>query len=654
GSLSREEREEAEKLLKEGRLSCVVATSSLELGIDVGSVDSVVQVSSPRQVLKLVQRIGRARHGPGMRAVGYVVCDDNLNDIVESAVIIRRALSADFEKARPHDKPYDVLIHTLVGMGLEGGYTVDRALEVLSRSYSFSTLSRDELSEVASKAVELGYVKIRSDGTIEATKKGRLFYMTTTTIVDSPSYEVVDSLTRKTVGNLDEKFVVDLSEGSSIVLGGKLWRVIGADLLRNKIYVEEVPEGVAQIPLWVGEVIPVEYKVAREVCGALNDTALKRRLPPRYSQYVNDVAGEYVVKVLEKHVSRGYKIPSDRRVVVEHVVGRVPLLVIHSCLGTRGNRGIAYLVLHSIESNFAVQPAYKVDPYRVIIALPSDLPPQTVVGLVLKALRADISSRTVVEGMKTSALFDILLLNVARRLRIIPERADPREIKAILVGLRRDSVVAAEAIKEGLTKYVDLDVVAKLVEGIRSGRVRVEISVLPEPSPLAMEGLKDIMVYDRVRYSSIPAGTIAKIVEKRILESVVLLVCLHCGNSWESAVRDLGSRVNCGRCGYGLVGVVKSVSGSEVDDVVRVVRRAIKLKKDYKYKLSKEEVEVFEKLMDTAVLVLEYGRKAVEALVAHGVGPKTAKEALQYDGEKFYLKLYELEKRYMRTRQFWD
>lgn len=650
GSLSREEREDTERLLKEGRLSCVVATSSLELGIDVGSVDAVIQVSSPRQTLKLVQRVGRARHGPGRRAVGYVVCDDNLDDIVESAVVIRRALNADFERARPYDKPYDVLIHTLVGMGLEGNYTAERALETLSRSYTFSSLTRDELDEIISKAVELKYIKIQSSGVIEATKKGRIFYMTTTTIVDSPFYDVVDSLTRRVVGSLDEDFVVELSEGSNIALSGKLWSVVSVDLVRNKVYVEEVPEGDALVPFWIGETIPVDYKVAREVCSTLSETASKLKLPSRYTSYMNDVAIEYVESLLVKHKSSGGRFPSDRRVVVEYVSDKIPLLIIHSCLGTKGNRGLAYLVLYDIENTYSMQLAYKADPYRVIVALPYSPPPQLIVNMVLNTLKTDKLVDAVLENMENSTLFDILLLNIGRRLKIIPKDVNLGEIRAILKGLRRDNVIAAEAVKEGLTKYVDLEVLAKLIEGIKSGKVHVDIVINSKPSPIAVEGLKTVKTYDRVKFSAIPVSTIAKIVERRILESRVLLICLHCGNSWESIIKDLGNRVICSRCGYGLVGVSKVIS----DDIIKVARKAIKLKKDYRFKLSGEEVEIFERLMDAAVLVLEYGRKAVEALVAHGVGPKTARRALQYDGEKFYLKLYELEKEYERTRQFWD
>lgn len=650
GSLSREEREEAERLLKEGALSCVVATSSLELGVDIGSVEAVIQVSSPRQVLKLVQRVGRARHGPGRRALGYVMCDDSLDDIVESAVIIRRALTGNLEKTRPYEKPYDVLIHTLVGMGLEGGYTIDKAFRALSRSYPYSSLTTEEFKKVVDKAAEFGYIRVEEGGALRATLKGKIFYMTTTTIVDTSSYDVVDSLSRRSIGNLDEEFVVNLEERSSLVLGGRLWRVVTVDPEVHKVYVEEVAEGEALIPSWTGETIPVDYKVAREVCGVLKSAATTGRLPTHYSSFMSKEAVAYVEKLVEEHKRGGYPFPSDKNVVVEYLDSERPLLVVLSCLGTKGNRGLAYLILQELGTAYGMNPAYKIDPYRVVVEIPYRLPSRGVLERVLGALKTEKPLEVLVESMKRSKLFDFLLFNVGRRLGLIPEEADPKVAKAVIVGLRNDEVVAAEAVREGLTRYVDAMVVADLVEGIRKGSVRVELVSSPRLSPLAAEGLKDVKAYDRVRGATIPKKVVAEVVKRRILEKEVLLICLHCGHSWAARVRDLENKVSCSKCGYGLVGVSKNLS----EDVVRVAGRAIKLGRAYRFKLSSEEVEIFEKLMDSAVLVLDHGRKAVEALAAYGVGPETAKKALQYDGDEFYVKLYELEKLFVKTRRFWD
>lgn len=650
GSLSREEREETEKLLKEGMLSCVVATSSLELGVDIGSVEAVIQVSSPRQVLKLVQRVGRACHGPGRRALGYIVCDDTIDDILESAVIIRRALSGDFERARPYEKPYDVLIHTLVGMGLEGGYSIDRAYRVLSRSYPYSELTLDELKKVVDKAVEFGYLRVQESGVLSATTKGKIFYMTTTTIVDTSSYDVVDSLSRKNLGSLDEEFVVDLVERTKLVLGGRLWEVIAIDPDAHKVYVEEVVGEEALIPSWTGETIPVDYKVAREVCGAIRTAVTAAKLPSQYSSFMNKEAISYVERVIEEHKRGGFPLPSDRSVVVEYLDSERPLLVVVSCLGTKGNRGLAYLILSELERVYGINPAFKVDPYRVIIELPYRPPSNGVFRNILGALKVDRPLEALVDSMRKSKLFDFLLFNVGRRLNLIPDDADPKVAKAIISGLRNDEVVSSEALREGLMRYVDARVVVELIKDISSGRARVELRAGPKLSPLAAEGLKDAKVYDRVRGGFIPRKIIAEIVRRRILGKEVLLVCLHCGHSWVAKIGDLESKINCSTCGYGLIGVSKVVS----EDIVKVARKAIKLGKAYKFKLNSEEIEIFEKLMDSAVLVLDYGRKAIEALAAHGVGPETAKKALHYDGEDFYVKLYELEKLFVRTRRFWD
>jgi len=649
GSLSREEREEVEKLLKEGKLDAVVATSSLELGIDVGAISAVVQVSSPRQALKLIQRVGRARHRPGERALGYVVCDDVLDDVAESVVLARRAKAGLVEKGRTYEKPYDVLIHTLVGMGLEGGYTKWRAYEVVRRSYPYSSLTYEEFLRVLDKAVELGYLRI-SEERLEASEKGRIYYVTTTTIVDTAAYDVVDSLSKRRLGTLDEEFVIDLTPDARLVLSGRLWRVLSVDYERRKVYVEEFSTGEALIPSWTGETIPVDYKTAREVCGLYEVVARTGRLHPNYTTLIDQESAKYIEHVVREHVGKGYVTPSDRRLIVEVVSGERPLVVLMSCLGTKGNRALAYLVLYDLYVKYGISPAYKVDPYRVVIELPLRLPTKTLLSSVMEALNEGRLLELVVEGLRKTKLFEYLLFNVGYRLGLIPRGIEPKVAKAIVSRLYSDDVISSEAIREGLTRYIDVEPLTNLARRLRSSQSSLILYERSEPSPIALEGLKYLRPLDRVRDGTIPRKIVSEIVRRRVQEKVVTLVCLSCGYSWRSKVKDLPERIRCHRCGYGLVGVSKISD----DKVAEVVKKAIKLGRDYKFKLNEDEVKLFEKLVDTAVLVLDYGRRAVEALVAHGVGPETAKRALQYTGDEFYVKLYELEKQYIRTRQYWD
>ncbi len=649
GSLSKEEREEVEKLLKEGDLKAVVATSSLELGIDVGAIDTVVQVSSPRQALKLVQRIGRARHRPGERAIGYIVCDDFLDDVAESVVLARRAKAGLMERSRAYEKPYDVLIHTLVGMGLEGGYTKRRAYEVVRRSYSYSSLTYEEFLKVLDKAVELGYIRVSGE-LIETSERGRIYYVTTTTIVDTAAYDVVDSLSKRRVGTLDEEFVMDLAPDVRLVLGGRLWKVLSVDYERRRVYVEELSAGEALIPSWTGETIPVDYKTAREVCGLYEVISRTGRIHPNYSLLMDSESASYLERVVKEHVGRGYATPSDRRLIVEVVGNERPLVVLMSCLGTKGNRTLAYLVLYSLYVKYGVNPAYRADPYRVVLELPFKLPTKAILSSVLEVLDEGRVLELVVEGLRRTKLFEYLLFNVGYRLGLIPRGVEPKVAKAIVSRLYSDDVVSSEATREGLIRHIDVEPIINLAKRLKSSLNSLILYERSELSPIASEGLKYLKPLGRVRDGAIPKKIVSEVVRRRVLEKVVNLVCLSCGYSWRSKVRDLPERVRCHRCGYGLIGVSKTLD----DRVVEVARKAIKLGRDYRFRLSEDEVKLFEKLVDTAVLVLDYGKRAVEALVAHGVGPEAAKKALQYVGDEFYLKLYELEKQYIRTRQYWD
>jgi ATP-dependent Lhr-like helicase len=649
GSLSREEREEVERLLKEGKLDAVVATSSLELGIDIGAVNVVVQVSSSRQALKLVQRVGRARHRPGERALGYVVCDDVLDDVAESLVLARRAKAGLMEKGKAYEKPYDVLIHTLVGMGLEGGYTRERAYEVVRRSYPYSSLTYEEFLKVVDKTVELGYLKISGE-LLEASERGRIYYVTTTTIVDTAAYDVVDSLSKRKLGTLDEEFVIDLVTDTKLVLGGRLWKVLSVDYERHRVYVEELSAGEALIPSWTGETIPVDYRVAREVCGLYEVIARTGRLHPNYIALADPESVGYIERIVREHVAKGYVTPSDRRLIAEVVNSERPLVVLMSCLGTKGNRALAYLVLYNLYARYGISPAYKVDPYRVVIELPFRLPSEVLLSSILEALSGGNVMELVIEGVRKSRLFEYLLFNVGYRLGLIPRGLEPKVVRAIVSKLHSDDVISSEAIREGLTRYIDVEPLLNLVRRLMSSPSSLVLYERADPSPIALEGLKYLRPFDRVKDGAIPRKMISEIVRRRVQEKVITLVCLSCGYSWKSRVRDLPERIRCQRCGYGLIGVSKVPD----DRVVEIARKAIKLGRDYRFGLSEEEVKVFEKLVDTAILVLDFGKRAVEALSAHGVGPEAAKRALQYAGDEFYVKLYELEKQYIKTRQYWD
>ncbi len=650
GSLSKAEREEVEKELRGGKVDAVVSTSSLELGIDVGEIKSVIQSSSPKQVMKFVQRVGRSLHRFGEVAKGFIVTELSGDDMIESLVIARRAKAGDVEAIKPYRNSLDVLAHVLVGMGLEGFLDPDESYETVRRSYPYLSLDYGTFSEVFDRLTFMKYLKLEN-GAIRATFRGKMYYLKTTMIVDTEQYRVIDSLTYRTVGKLDSDFVrISVSEGATIVLSGRYWRVLAVDDSENKIFVEEVGGEEALIPSWVGENIPVDYKVAREVCGLRRLIAL-RHVPKGYASLGNDLLFNYLNTLLRNHISRNYPLPHEGLLLVESVSGsRTHLLIVHACLGSRGNRALSYLLMYPFVKYLGVEPRVKVDPYRVYLEIPPHISLGAAVRNVMSSLSTSEPSIHVKEMLLRSGLGALITHRVLSRIGVIPREAPSQVVKVLIRKYVNDPLITSEVVNEAFTRYLDVEVLKELLAGVKEGRISVKVIEVSAPSPIGGEGLKLGAGFDRVRGTHLPKNLIAELVKRRLLSRDVRLYCMVCGYSWSARISDLPERVKCPRCGNSLVA---PHFGKE--DVSGIVRKGLKAGRRYKFVLSGEERKVFEELLDSADLVLTYGRKAVEALGAKGVGPHTARRLLGINEDvSFYSSIYEAERTYLRTRKFWD
>ncbi|MEM2157876.1 MAG: hypothetical protein QXO72_02520, partial [Sulfolobales archaeon] len=628
-----------------------VATSSLELGIDVGGVDAVIQSSSPRQAVKLVQRVGRSMHRAGLKAKGYIVADLSLDDILESLVIIRRALNGELEGFLIHEGSLDVLAHQIVGLLLqEGKMDINSIYEVLRKSYVFRDITLDEVVKVIELLSELSLVKL--DGSfVKATGRGRIYYLTTTMIVDSPHYLVIDLLSMTPIGHLDEEFVaLEINEGSSLVLGGRLWKVISVDEEDKKVYVEEAGGGDYLIPSWVGETIPVDYKVAREVC-SLRKLLSLNYLPEPYTNIVSVDSLRYLNEVISNHVRSGYPLPAEGLVVVEVKRSSPSIIVMHACLGTRGNRGLSHLLGYYFSKCLGLNPLIKSDPYRVVLQLPMHLKMNDVEPLVRSALLDRGLENSLREALRKSSVFKHVLVNVLKRLGVIPENAPLNIINALAKRFESNELICREVFNEIMCRYVDVEVLKKLVDGVSSGKVAIKFIEVSELSPLALEGLKVPGFNGRLLAKYIPKTVIAEMVKRRLLGKKVRLICMICGYSYVSSIKDLPDDISCPKCGVKYVGVCKNLD----DNIVKIVKKGLKAGKDYKLALDGDEKEEFIRLKESAYLVLNYGKRAIIALAAYGVGPETAKKVLAFRSEEdFYSAIYDLERKYVSTRRFWD
>jgi len=225
-SLSKEVRIKAEKDFKEENIKSIISTSSLQLGIDIGSVDLVLQYMSPRTISQCIQRIGRSGHEAERISEGIIISTDE-DDIFESSVIAKRALAEQLEPLKFHENSYDVLAHQLVGLTLDS-WKIDlqKAYEIMRRAYPYQKLSFTEFLEVCKQLQQLGLVFL--DGSIVKKRRGFEYYFTQlSTIPDTRQYRVVNSLDNSFVGVLDEEFVAIHGESNTtFILKGEAYKII--------------------------------------------------------------------------------------------------------------------------------------------------------------------------------------------------------------------------------------------------------------------------------------------------------------------------------------------------------------------------------------------------------------------------------------------
>ncbi|MFH0749185.1 MAG: helicase-related protein [Candidatus Bathyarchaeota archaeon] len=382
GSLSKEVRIETERELKEGDLKAVICTSSLELGIDVGYVEYVIQYMSSRQVTKLTQRIGRGGHVIGAKSKGCIIAAWP-DDIIESTVISKFATEGVLETIKIHDGALEVLAHQVAGMTLDqGSIPIEEIYQIINASWPYRNFTVEKLVEVV-KQLENQKI-LWFNGNIIRRRYPNIFnyyYENLSMITDIKHYDVIDFLNRKKIGTLDQEFIVKNGKlGQEFVIQGQTWRITSIDEEKNLLQVEAVPQSLGAIPAWEGEIIPVPFNVAQEV-GKIRKIVAEEikngdEAASTLKKYpINQEAVKKVVDYIQKQLDSGYVVPNDVQIVIE---GFENYIIIHGCFGNLVNEtlGKTLAALLSARSGFNV--ATQSDAYRIVLTSPNYIEPGVV------------------------------------------------------------------------------------------------------------------------------------------------------------------------------------------------------------------------------------------------------------------------------------
>jgi ATP-dependent Lhr-like helicase len=624
GSLSKDIRVETEEDFKQERLKGLICTSSLELGIDIGSVDFAIQYNSPRQVARLIQRMGRAGHAVGERTEGAIVAS-NPDEIAESMVIARKAGAGELEDLRVRERPMAVLANQLVAMAMVGQVEKELAYQVVRRAYPFRNLSREEFRGVLDQLVRIGLLFDNGSHYRRTSRGMRYFYDNLSMIPDERTFFIRDIATRRIVGTLDESFVLSFAEPyAAFITHGKTWRIV--EVREDELLVEQVRD-IGSIPSWMGEDIPVPYSIAQEV-GRL-------RRERRYADYAGDDDAVSELDRYLKEQDRDGAVPSDRLVTLE--MGK-RMAVLNMCFGTKVNETISKVLSVLLSARLGESVGVHTDPYRIVIELPRDISPQTIID-TLRSIRSEGVESLVRLVLKSSSYLRYRFVFVAKKFGAIEKDADYRQVNFTrLAEAFEDTPLFEEAVRRVLWEDFDIDGTVAAIKRIEHGEVALKTMPLTTIGRAGLQHSRELIMPQRADHSILMA------LKKRLEAEVMSMSCLSCQAQWRLKPQDAPERIVCPRCGGRMVAALLPYNKQDIG----------LLKKD---KPTEEEAKEIRRMYKNASLVKEHGRRALVALAGRGIGPDTAARVLSsfYEDEDEFLRdILSAELTYARTKRFWD
>ncbi|MGB2875735.1 MAG: helicase-related protein, partial [Gaiellaceae bacterium] len=510
----REQRVEVEELLKKGEIPCLVATSSLELGIDMGAVDLVVQVESPKSVARGLQRIGRAGHELGAVSKGRIFPKFRA-DLLESAVVARRMLDGAIEETKIPRNPLDVLAQQIVAIGADEEITVDELHTLVRGAYPFADLSRVQLENVldmldgrypSDEFAELRarIVWDRTAGVVRGRQGARRLAVTNAgTIPDRGLFGVhlVDGGGR--VGELDEEMVYEARAGQTFLLGASTWRI--EEITRDRVLVSPAPGVPGAVPFWKGEGVGRPYELGEAIGAAsreLSALSEQKALERLQAEHMLDQrAAQNLMAFLREQEGATGAVPSDRTIVVERFRDEIGdwRLCILTPFGGRVHAPWALALGARLRESLGLETQAIWSDDGIAIHLPdADAPPPTEDVL----LDPDEVEELVTNEVGETALFGARFRENAARALLIPRRRPGErtplwqqrlKAQALLQVARRYPAfpVVLETYRECLQDVFDLPALKRLLQGLRTRQIDLVDVETPSASPYAASLLFD-------------------------------------------------------------------------------------------------------------------------------------------------------------------
>lgn len=529
-SLSKEIRLETENNLKEGNLKVVVSSTSLELGIDIGYIDLVILVSSPKSVSRALQRIGRSGHQLHEKSKGRIIVVGR-DDLVECSLILKNAIEGHIDSLSIPSNCLDVLSQHVYGMAIENRWDIDYAYDVICKSYCYKDLSRDDyfsvLSYMAGEYTSLEeryvYAKIWLDyDKNQFGKRGklaRMLYSTNIGTIPDRSAAVV-KCAGKVVGRVEEEFMEKLQKGDTFVLGGNIYRF---NYARGMSVNVSPASGPPTIPSWFSEELPLAFDLSLDIQrfranmdGKLYYGRSKSEILEFIQDYlyVDDNAANSIYEYFREQFLYA-EIPSNQRLLVEFYTGfgGRKFVVFHSLFGRRVNdalsRAVAYVVAQkykrdvmiSISDNgFYLSSEGKINGLEAF----NDLSSQNLEEVLIKAIN---KTETLASRFRHCAGRSLMIL---RRYKGQEKSVGRQQVKGKILlkfveEMDNEFSILKEARREVIEDYMDVQNAKRVLEWIESGQMEIKQINTKIPSPFAFnlvsQGYLDVLKYeDRIEF----------------------------------------------------------------------------------------------------------------------------------------------------------
>ena len=638
GSLSKHARIEAEDRFKDGQLRSLICTSSLELGIDVGDTDFIIQYNSPREVTRLVQRIGRSGHRADETSRGEIIAT-TAEDLAESLVIARRMIHGELETFSVRKNPLSVLSNQIISIALASGrMSKDDLFDIVKSSYPFHELPREQFDRIITQLQSQRSVWTEKSYIGKRRNSRKYFLDNISMIPDERTYMAVDISTRGNIGKLDESFVINCGfEGAKFILHGRPWTIIKKE--EDKILISQTKD-LGEIPSWAGEDIPVPFEAAQEVGTLRRRIAQNEKIREYPCQ--SSVFSLLIMEIKKQH-DQGFIVPDDRTITLE-VDDRI--MIINCCGGTKVNETIGRIISALLAQSIGESVGITNDPYRIHLELPRRIPPQKIKE-ILETIDPESLPYLLQTILKNSTYVRWQLVHAARKFGALRKDFDYKNVGIKrLLALFENTPIFDEAVDKLIWERMDITHTQHFLRKIQNKKISI---IIQRISPIGVAGgetMRGLMVPKR------PDRAILMALKKRLDDTRIILGCINCHHVWSTTVGRAPVHPKCSRCGAIKIAAIPEYRTEEIN---------LFKKKN----LNTTEERGFRRLIKNASLILSFGQPAIACLMGRGIGPDTAARILRKfdtlelihseDAQlKFLREIHRAEIQYAKTKGFWD